>query len=1549
MSFLSRRLFHRNHIPTTGHNKRSRWLNVETLERRETPAAFGPANYVVYRVGDGSAALSNAGTPVFLDEYTPTGVLVQTIPLPGVFSSGTATSEGFISLSENGKFLGLAGYSQNVTSVATTTSAAVNRTVSIVDSAGVFQTYLFNDYSSGSNARSAVPAADGKSFWMAGNGSPTSGSGVRYGVDSVSMTSTQLLQLNARALGIFGGQLYVSSAGTRVVRVGSGLPTTTGQSTVALNGDVTTSLNPNSASAYGFYFADLDPNVNGEGVYDTLYIADDAATTPGIRKFSFSPSVGPAGTWEFKGFVAGPSNNMRSLTGHVSGNCVTLVAINSPSGGGTTSNIVTFMDKTGYGGTVSGTAVDLVTGGAGLNKAFRGVAFTPQLTAPPELKSVVGPGLPVSSSANYTLTFNVPVSGLTAANLALTTVSGDAMGTIGTPMNIDGFNWSVPINGISGNGQLRLDMVNQTGVAPPLFFLPFNCGTPISVVNVLPDHATLDFVNGEAIYYGGALAGVQNNNVTVNGSGLPFGIFISETVEPIFVTPAAENAGWKGGGTSTVFTSDTKTTSLRIRLENGSDDFTFNGNSFGLPMIVVGGSNPGDVATLNGTTNTNGAISVTGFDSITQGAGGLLGAGALALGASSIGNGGFITTKATTVTALAGSGGVFLHELDGAGFTLQATDTGPINVMNDTGVLAIVGDSKFGSGDCKLDSGDGVSINAALGDNNSSGLITINANSNGSGADDYVQSPTGKLITTNATIGAIYITVNTALSGNGNAVLGVGSAGANSTIIVDSNAGNILWNDKIAIPAKINDPAITNLLTLNGGNFNFNTNGPNSGVGSAAFPIQVASTAVANGRITVPFAGTGGVYVTEWGSNATGTFTEFTATAAGGNIQLWTGTASNNSISIVSPGVMLGGTGSISLRADDATAMNADVGGPGFGGTIKIETNLDGSSSHAFIMNSGSISTTSASANAVEIVAYSQTDNFQGGGTGGTVGGIAVGNITVGNGGTVILNANGQLGFGTTDAKRAGAIVQLLAGTKIDTGVGTVILTAKDNSIGGFGTFNGAAKLYSPLEIVASTITASTNSTPTLPPASTNAGDAQKQADINIIATGAASFSATTTTAGTNIGTITLSASGSMGLHGNVKTDDGPITLSTPGSINQTAGAITTLGKLSLNYAGRATLATKGNDVGDLAIPELQDLRVNGDLKSGTVITIAGGTLSGNNGGVGRVSAVKITESSGAVEGKLTPGNSPGILATGDVMWSGGSRFGCEISGGTAGTGYDQLQVTGTVDIGNASLDATDPTLSYTPAPGAKHFIILNDGIDPINNKFKGLLEGATVSIGSTNYTISYVGNGDGGAIGNDVVLIAPGMATPPPTLTSAPLVNSVVGIQRSIVNSLKVSFSEAVNFPSGLAAAFKLNGYFNSVGTVGLVFNPPAGPASDVTITFNNTGSLVVDPVTNSLPDGKYELTIVADKISGAGGTFDGNGNMTSDGSPTDDVSFKFHRLFGDGNGSGNVDGDDFALFRGVFGVAGPTFDFNGNGNVGGEDFAEFRKRFGLGGYLPP
>lgn len=117
--------------------------------------------------------------------------------------------------------------------------------------------------------------------------------------------------------------------------------------------------------------------------------------------------------------------------------------------------------------------------------------------------------------------------------------------------------------------------------------------------------------------------------------------------------------------------------------------------------------------------------------------------------------------------------------------------------------------------------------------------------------------------------------------------------------------------------------------------------------------------------------------------------------------------------------------------------------------------------------------------------------------------------------------------------------------------------------------------------------------------------------------------------------------------------------------------------------------------------------------------------------------------------GTIAPGNSPGILTVLGITWTENSAYEVEFAGKELNQ-YDQTKVIGDVTLGSAILK---PTLldGYIPIQGTSYVIIDNDGGGAVNGTFKGLAEGATVSIGDTPYfTITYKG-GDG----NDVVLTA--------------------------------------------------------------------------------------------------------------------------------------------------------------------------------------------------
>jgi hypothetical protein len=335
---------------------------------------FTQGNLVIYRVGDGVTALANTGNPVFLDEYAPTGTLVQSIALPTTISgsnyqlvaSGTASSEGLLTLSVDGQYLILTGYGANIpyaSSLPATTSAIVSRIIGVVNSnANINTTTALTDFASGSNPRAGC-STDGTDLWVCGGAG-----GARYTTIS-STTSTQLSTTvsNLRGINIFDNQLYTTSGSGsyRLATIGTGLPTTSGQTITNLPGF------PTTGSPYGFFFADLSPSVPGPEV---VYVADDGGN---LQKYSLV-----SGSWIANGAIA--VSSIRGLTGSVSGAIVTLYGTSSTTTSPYTSSFISLSDASGYNATITGTVTILATFSSS-SKVFRGIAFAPAqstITAP---------------------------------------------------------------------------------------------------------------------------------------------------------------------------------------------------------------------------------------------------------------------------------------------------------------------------------------------------------------------------------------------------------------------------------------------------------------------------------------------------------------------------------------------------------------------------------------------------------------------------------------------------------------------------------------------------------------------------------------------------------------------------------------------------------------------------------------------------------------------------------------------------------------------------------------------------------------------------------------------------------------------------------------------------------------------------------------------------------------------------------------------------------------------------------------------------------------
>jgi autotransporter-associated beta strand protein len=154
---------------------------------------------------------------------------------------------------------------------------------------------------------------------------------------------------------------------------------------------------------------------------------------------------------------------------------------------------------------------------------------------------------------------------------------------------------------------------------------------------------------------------------------------------------------------------------------------------------------------------------------------------------------------------------------------------------------------------------------------------------------------------------------------------------------------------------------------------------------------------------------------------------------------------------------------------------------------------------------------------------------------------------------------------------------------------------------------------------------------------------------------------------------------------------------------------------------------------------------VRGSLPSSVVRLQNTGTLRGT----GTVNHIE-----NLMGGTVSPGAAAGhgVLHSGNLAFSAGSHFQVDLQNTTPGTGHDQLDVTGTVNLGNASL-ALNP-LAPT-AVGTKFVLIKNDGADAVTGNFAGVAPGSSITVNGQRFEIAYNG-GDG----NDVV--ATHVNTPP-------------------------------------------------------------------------------------------------------------------------------------------------------------------------------------------
>jgi len=337
---------------------------------------FFPSNLAVLRLGDGVEMLTNSGNTLFLDQFASDGAYVSTMALPdsgasSLLISGVATSEGYMTLSGDGRLLAIAGYNTNIgvltSPLDSYPSAAVPRGIGTIDGAGNY-TLAARSSAAYSAANFRAGATDGSNnFWGAG-----SADGTWYFGNTAGAATVQTSFANCRVINMAGGNLVFSTQ--------SG----TNDGLYFLNGLPETSAATNLLFYTGVS-APEDFAINA--ATNLVYVADDSANG-GIQRWQYG-----GGIWTFPYTLGSGAAGIgaRSLAVNYSGAYPVIFAITAETAG---NRLITITDKG-----ADSAAVTLATCPAG--ELFRAVKFAPLLIPFP------APSLTAPTLAGGQFSFNL--------------------------------------------------------------------------------------------------------------------------------------------------------------------------------------------------------------------------------------------------------------------------------------------------------------------------------------------------------------------------------------------------------------------------------------------------------------------------------------------------------------------------------------------------------------------------------------------------------------------------------------------------------------------------------------------------------------------------------------------------------------------------------------------------------------------------------------------------------------------------------------------------------------------------------------------------------------------------------------------------------------------------------------------------------------------------------------------------------------------------------------------------------------------------------------
>ncbi len=314
---------------------------------------------IVYRVGDGSAPLTDAAAPVFLDTFEFNGTHRDTIPVPSsgpnaLTATGNDPSEGAMSRSLDRRAFHFTGYRKDAggSNPAADAGDVTARVAANLRLSGVLDTSVAVVDAPNGAIRSSA-SEDGSAYWLGTAG------GIRYvGAPGGAASSVEIDGHDARQVRIATGQsltseLFASNAAPETaakMQNYGGLPTgqTVGSPVISLT---------TSDVANAFVLLDYSPVAGQEGA-DLLYVL---STNEGLlRKYLLE-----GGNWTPKGSIATSATHM---TGFLRSSLVHIFLT-------TPTELQRMTDSVGLDLPNDDTSLTTIAT-ADANTAFRGVEFT---------------------------------------------------------------------------------------------------------------------------------------------------------------------------------------------------------------------------------------------------------------------------------------------------------------------------------------------------------------------------------------------------------------------------------------------------------------------------------------------------------------------------------------------------------------------------------------------------------------------------------------------------------------------------------------------------------------------------------------------------------------------------------------------------------------------------------------------------------------------------------------------------------------------------------------------------------------------------------------------------------------------------------------------------------------------------------------------------------------------------------------------------------------------------------------------------------------------